>query len=47
MSVQEFKTEEPIGIAKRYAEDLGIEFDDDMKEMFNETLRALKDEERM
>ena len=47
MSVQEFKTEEPIGIAERYAEDLGIEFDDDMKEMFNETLRALKDEERM
>ena len=47
MSVQEFKTEEPIGIAERYAEDLGIEFDDDMKEMFNETLAALKDEERM
>ncbi len=47
MSVQEFKTEEPIGIAERYAEDLGIEFDNDMKELFNETLAALKDEERM
>ena len=47
MSVQEFKPEEPIGIAERYAEDLGNEFDDDMKEMFNETLAALKDEERM
>ena len=47
MSVQEFKTEEPIGIAERYAEDLGIEFDSDMKEMFNEALAALKDEERM
>ncbi|WP_028898021.1 exonuclease subunit SbcD [Prevotella sp. HUN102] len=47
MSVQEFKTEEPIEIAERYAEDLGIEFDNDMKELFNETLSALKDEERM
>lgn len=47
MSVQEFKTEEPIGIAKRYAEDMGIEFDSDLKELFIETLTALKDEERM
>ena len=47
MSVQEFKTEEPIGIAERYAEDMGIKFDSDLKELFNETLAALKDEERM
>ena len=47
MSVQEFKTEEPIGIAELYAEDLGIEFDSDMKELFNETLTTLKEEERM
>lgn len=47
MSVDEFKTETPIGIAERYAEDLGVEFDSDMKELFNETLAALKDEERM
>ena len=47
MSVQEFKTEEPIGIAERYAEDLGIEFDNDLKELFNETLAALKEEERL
>lgn len=47
MSVQEFKTEEPIGIAERYAADLGIEFDNDMKALFNETLAALKDEERL
>lgn len=47
MSVEEFKTEEPIEIAQRYAEDLGIEFDSDMKELFNETLAALKEEERM
>lgn len=47
MSVQEFKTEEPIGIAERYAEDKGIEFDSDLRELFNETLAALKDEERL
>lgn len=47
MSVEEFKTETPIGIAERYAEDLGVKFDSDMKELFNETLAALKDEERM
>lgn len=47
MSVQEFKTEEPIGIAERYAEDMGIKFDSDLKELFNETLAALKEEERM
>jgi len=47
MSVQEFKTEEPIEIAERYAEDLGIEFDSDMKELFNEALAVLKDVERM
>lgn len=47
MSVQEFKTEKPIDIAERYAEDIGIVFDDDMKELFNETLALLKDEERM
>ena len=47
MSVEEFKTEEPIDIAERYAEDMGIEFDGDLKKLFNETLAALKDEERM
>lgn len=47
MSVQEFKTENPIGIAERYAEDLGKTFDSEMKELFNEALEALKDEERM
>jgi hypothetical protein len=47
MSVQEFKAEDPIGIAERYAEDLGKTFDSEMKELFNEALAALKDEERM
>jgi len=47
LSVQEFKTEEPIDIAMRYAEDLGKEFDDDMKDLFKETLNLLKEESRM
>ena len=47
MSVQEFKAEEPIGIAERYAKDLGKEFDNDLKKLFNETLAALKEEERL
>lgn len=46
MSVQEFKTEKPIDIAERYAEDIGVEFDDDMKELFKQTLALLKEEER-
>ncbi len=47
MSVEEFKTEEPIEIAERYAEDLGIEFDNDMKELFREAITALNEEDRM
>lgn len=46
MSVQEFKTEAPIDIARRYAADLGIEFNDDLQELFNETLAALSEEDR-
>ena len=45
LSVQEFQAEEPIDIARRYAEDLGIDFDSEMQEMFNETLEQLKTEE--
>lgn len=47
MSVQEFKTEAPIDIAERYAGDMGIEFDKDMKELFRETLAAVREESRM
>ena len=46
MSVQEFKSEEPIDIAKRYAEDLGIEFDNDMNELFQQTLDILSEDSR-
>ena len=45
LSVQEFQAEEPINIARRYAEDMGIDFDDEMQEMFKETLERLKSEE--
>lgn len=45
LSVQEFQAEEPIDIARRYAEDLGIDFDSEMQNMFNETLEQLKTEE--
>ena len=46
MSVQEFKTQNPIDIAQRYAEYLGMDFDDDLREMFNETLRAVSEDDR-
>lgn len=36
MTVQEFQSESPIDIARRYAEDSGIEFDEDMAAMFKE-----------
>ncbi len=36
MTVQEFQSESPIDIARRFAEDSGIEFDEDMTDMFKE-----------
>jgi exonuclease SbcD len=47
MSVQEFKAEDPIGIAQRYAQDMEKVFDDDMRKLFYETLAAIKEEERL
>ena len=44
LSVQEFQAEEPIEIARRYAEFAGIGFDEDMTAMFNEAMREVKDE---
>lgn len=46
MSVQEFKTEAPIDIAMRYAQDIGVTFDDDLKELFCQTLEAVREEDR-
>ena len=36
MTVQEFQAESPLNIARRYAEDSGIEFDKELTEMFKE-----------
>lgn len=41
ITVQEFQSESPIQIARRYADDIGIEFDDEMQQLFNETLRLI------
>lgn len=46
LTVQEFQSEEPIDIARRYAKDIGIDFDDEMKELFNEALGMLNDDSR-
>ena len=46
LSVQEFQAEEPIDIAKRYAEDMGIDFDSEMQEMFNEMVAMVTEESR-
>ncbi len=42
LSVEEFQTEEPIDIARRYAQDMGIDFDEQMQEMFSTAERSVK-----
>ena len=46
LTVQEFQSEEPIEIAKRYAEYAGISFDEEMIEMFNEAMEMVADDSR-
>ena len=46
LTVQEFQEENPIDIAKRYAEYENKTFDDEMKELFNEVLEILNEELR-
>lgn len=46
LTVQEFQSEEPIDIAKRYAEDIGITFDEEMINIFNETLGMINADSR-
>ena len=46
LTVQEFQEEKPIEIAKRYAEYVGISFDEDMTEMFNEVMEMVADDSR-
>lgn len=42
MTVQEFQAESPIDIARRFAEDSGIDFDEDLTEMFKEITEQLQ-----
>ena len=46
MTVQEFKSEDPIEIAKDIAAQEGVTFDAEMTEMFNEALRQVNEELR-
>lgn len=46
MTMEEFKTEQPIDIAKRYAEDMGVTFDDDMDALFREACSMVQRDEK-
>ena len=46
LTVQEFQSEEPIEIAKRYAEYAGISFDEDLTAMFNEVMEMVASDSR-
>lgn len=46
LSVQEFQAAKPIEIAKQYAAYEGIEFNEEMNDMFNEVLNMVTDEAR-
>lgn len=46
LSVQEFQDEDPIDIAQRYAEDMGVEFDEEMTAMFGEVINMVEEESR-
>ena len=46
LTVQEFQSEEPIVIARRYAEYEGFSFDNDMQSMFNEVMDMVAEESR-
>lgn len=46
LTVQEFKAESPIEIARRYAADKGYPFDAELEGLFNEVVEMLKEESR-
>ena len=46
LTVQEFQAEKPIEIAKQYAEYEGINFDEEMTDMFNEIVNMVNDDAR-
>lgn len=47
LSVQEFQEENPLNIAKRFAEDSGMTFDDDMSKLFTEIVRMVEEDDRV
>ena len=42
LSVQEFQAEAPIDIARRYANDVGIDFDSEMQVLFQEVMKEVE-----
>ncbi len=46
LTVQEFQAEQPIEIAKQYADYEGISFDEEMTNMFNEIVNLVNDDAR-
>ena len=47
LSVQEFQSEMPVDIARRYAEDMGVEFDNEMQRLFIEALLLVDNDSRI
>lgn len=39
LTVQEFQAEKPVSIARRYADDLGLAFDEEMEALFDEAVK--------
>ena len=46
LTVQEFQSENPVKIAKRYAEYSGISFDEELESMFKEAMAMVADDSR-
>ena len=46
MTIQEFKAEDPLQIAKRYAADSNQLFDEDMEILFKEVLQLIDEKNR-
>lgn len=46
LTIGEFQSEEPIGIAEKYAKYMGVDFDEDMQSSFKEVLEIIEKESR-
>ena len=46
LSIQEFQQLEPIDIARRYADDIGVNFNDEMQETFITAIKRVEEERR-